>query len=352
MKGALLWTAVAALLMLGIDRLMPSDSSSVDRQDYLQRLAPFDADEPPSIAGLSFVDQKGGQEHFYLQQEGQWRCASVYGAVALAPEVQALIADLLQARGEEVAPASRASEYGIGEDRGWLLRLHGPEFATREDRDLLFEVRLGFSLSGLGEGRSFAHLPAAEQVLEIDRNPGSKLQQEEGKRLPPLLDKRLLAGEWPERGEGLARAFIDYTDGRSIELNSRVIGAAPAPHLPAPREWLAIEGERRVPCLPYRIGAWQSFLYHVPYLGLSDPGAAERRGLDEPVAKLTLIQVQGDPIELRIGRSAPSGATFVLNSKTGMLCLLNREEIDLLLVSLESLGSAERSNPWEAWLPK
>jgi hypothetical protein len=297
-----------------------------------------------SISGVSSEEE----QLLYVQLDDQWRCESAYGAICLTSQVEALVDDLAGAWGEPVADSSRAAAFGIGLERPLIVRLFGsdPEAAP------LLEVELGASLPGLGEGRGFARLAGSEELLELDCNPRTRLVSEQERRLPPLLDERLLAGEWPSRGAGISRAFIDHTDGRSLDVQSRVTGAPLEPGAPAPREWMALEGETRARCLPYRIGAWQSYLYHLAYRGLSDPTAANRRGLDQPQATLTLIQIDSEPIELLIGRSAPSGATFVLNKKTNLLCLLDREEVDLLLATVEMLCSMDRENPWEEWLPR
>lgn len=353
MKRAFLIVGLLALGLFGLDSLVARSGDAWLTSDYLRPLLSAEEREALEVAAVSIRLPGSEVEHLYVREEGNWRCATVYGATALKTEVESLIGELVTTFGELVAEDARSSAYGLGEAERCLIRLHGPALDAEGTRQVLCEFELGASLEGLAGGRSFARRLGSGDILEIDADPRARLSVEPGERLPPLLDQRLLSGEWPERGEGLQRVFLDYTNGPSLELRSRSLGPAPAPNLPAPREWIVIDGDRRLPCIPFRIGAWQSFLYHVPYHGLSDPAAAERRGLDEPQATITLLQLRGEPIELVVGRSAPTtGATFVLNKKTGLLCLLSLDEVKALLATVEGFASSEIENPWESWLPK
>jgi len=257
------------------------------------------------------------------------------------------------ARGEVVASGARAAAHGIGVEGGLRVTLHGPRMAEDPGQDARLVVELGTSLPGLEGGRGFARVAGTDEVLELDRDPRSRLWPDDpGRRLPPLLDERLLAGELPDLGQGLQRAFVDLADGRSLEVRSRVLGPAPGPDQPPPREWVALEGERTARCLPYRIGGWQSFLYRVPYGGVAPTERAASLGLDRPVAQVTLLQVDGEPIELVVGRPGSSGSTFVWNKATDTLCLLTEDDVRLLLPTVDDLRSTDLENPWEAWLPR
>lgn len=305
------------------------------------------------VAGITIEGLDQGERFVYVRQADRWVCPTVYGALALSQKIDTLLSGLIESWAQEVAPSEAADAYGINEGHPLRVLLHGERMADDPNFDVLLEWQIGRSLPGLGVGRSFVRTGETGPILEINTDARLLIvSADPERRLPPLLDERLLAGEWPQLGEGIERAFIDYADGRAIEVKSRVLGPAPSPDQPPPREWIAVEGERTARCLPYRIGGWQSFLYKVPYRGLSDPAAAERRGLDEPVAKITLVQVEGESIELTVGRSADSGATFVMNHRTGMLCLLQAQDVVLLLADVEQLCSTEVSNPWEDWLPR
>jgi|GEM_PF-1992545 len=345
---SLLVAAGACALLWGVERGL---ASRAPISSAARHFAPLVESPPSAVTAFRLHPPGEAGAHLYRLEAGVWRVPTAFGAPALEPEVGALLADLLEARGQEVARPERGSAYGLAREERWVVELFGP--GTELDAEAAgLRLELGRSLPGVGGGRGFARRGADGPVLELDRDPRARLLLPEGERLPPLLDQRLLAGEWPARGQGIERAFVDHADGRALELSSELLGPAPGPGMPAPRRWFAREGERRSPCLPFRVAAWQAFLYRLPYRGLTDPTAAERRGLDRPVAKLTLLQLDSEPVELVVGRSAETGATFVLNSKTGLLCLVDRAEAELLLASLEGLCSSEIENPWEAWLPR
>lgn len=353
MRRALVLATILCAVSWGALRALRDSGEGARASDHLRALVAPEERARLSVAALSISGLgEHEQDLVYAQREGVWRCESVFGALALTPAIEALVDDLTGAWGERVAGAPRAAAFGFDPERPLVVRLFAPSATGSASGEPLLELELGASLPGLGRGRGFARLVGSEQLLEIDRNPRARLAGDPQRRLPPLLDERLLAGEWPERGAGISRAFIDFADGRALDVQSRVAGASPQPGVPPPREWMVVEGEARARCLPFRIGAWQSYLYHLTYRGLADPTLAARRGLDEPVATLTLIQIAGEPIELVVGRSAPSGATFVLNKKTNLLCLVDRAEVELLLATVEMLCSTDRENPWEEWLPK
>ncbi len=320
---------------------------------HLHPIVSLDRRAELSITGITIEGLPQGERFVFVRKRSTWTCPTVYGALASDLEIDAFLGELILAWGERVAGPQRKAAYGFDASSPLRVRLHGPGMSSDADRDVLLEVDLGKSLPGLGEGRGYLSPVNSQELYEIDQNPRKRLQRADDKKLlPPLLDERLLAGEWPRLGEGIERAFIDWSDGRSLEVRSRVLGPAPDRNTPAPREWVAMDGDNTARILPYRIGGWQSLLYRVKYEGLADPALAERRGLDEPQATITLVQVGGDAIELVIGRSAPSGQAFVLNRKTNMLCLLAAADLELLVPTVQGLCSVDMANPWEAWLPK
>ncbi len=353
MRRALLAAALLAAGLGLVRRALEPPPPPVSG-DLLRELVPAAEREGLRVAGVTVEGLPQGERFVYVRgADGRWRCPTVHGAVALSIPLEELVAEVLTARAEVVAGGARAAAHGIEAEGGLRLTLHGPRMAEDPARDARLVLELGRSLPGLEGGRGFARLAGSDEVLELDRDPRSRLwPRETGRRLPPLLDERLLAGEFPDLGQGIERAFVDLADGRSLEVRSRVLGPAPAPDRPPPREWIAVEGDRTARCLPYRIGGWQSFLYRVPYLGVAPPSAAARLGLEDPLAKLTLLQVAGEPIELVVGRTGSAGSVFVWNRATDLLCLLSEADAALLLPEVDDLCSTEVANPWEAWLPR
>jgi hypothetical protein len=161
-----------------------------------------------------------------------------------------------------------------------------------------------------------------------------------------------MAGDFPGPGEGLVRAFVDWSDGRALELFLRELPAAEEP-LPgrATREWVAVQDGLEAICLPFRIAAWQGFLFRVGYVGLADPRRRDELGFaDGPVVRLTLFLSDGSGTSLEVGRRVEGGGAFVWNEKTGMLCLVSAEHVALFAPELDMLCEPDLANPWEAWL--
>lgn len=317
----------------------------------IERIVPRVEAQDWKVAALTLAIA-GKPELVYLQRGGAWRCASAFGAVALASEVEAVAGGIVEAIGElRTDDPARQLEYGFGAADTLRVALHGPGFAKQADRDELVALEIGRALPGVGGGRSFVRRSGTSAVLEIQRDPRALLHSKDG--LPPLLDRRVLAGEWPQAGEGVARAFVDFEGGRSIEL---VVRRTPREKLlpgQAPEEWIAIEGGEESVCLPYRVAAWQSFLFHVGYLGFADPREAPRLGLEgEPRARVSLFLTRGDPIELAVGRPNANRQSFVANRKTGMLCLVAPEHAPLFAPTVDMLCETSMPNPWEEWLSR
>jgi hypothetical protein len=353
MKRTGLTLVMVVALVLGLRAGFGSRASARTDPEHLTPLVSLEDRDGLAIGGITIEGLPQGDRFIYVRANSQWTCPTVYGAIGTSQEIEAFLSEVILAWGERVAGTDRRADYGFDVERPLRVTLHGPKMATDPERDIVLEIELGMSLPGLGEGRGYLRRVDGEDLFEIDQNPRKRLRPaEESQKVPPLLDERLLAGEFPTLGEGIERAFVDWSDGRSLEVRSRVLGPPPDRNSPPPREWVAMEGEDTARILPYRIGGWQSLLYRVNYEGLADPKIAERRGLDEPSATITLLQVGGDAIELVVGRRAPSGQAFVLNRKTNMLCLLASEDVELLLPTVPWLCSGDIANPWEAWLPK
>lgn len=275
---------------------------------------------------------------YVVDEQGVWRCANAEDAIARPKAVGGLVLDLVRATGlPREVPAERRPAYGLGEDAPRVV-LFGAGFATGADRSALAEILLGEDV----EGRRAWIAPEGGAVWEIDRTPRARFAQPAHDRLPPMLDRRLLAGEQPDPGEGFTRAFLDFADGRSREL--RRVGAA------GTWSWeLHAPGEEPVPVLPYRIAGWQSFIYRAPYAGFAAASEAERLGVTDPWLTITLVDARG-AIELAVAEPRERGPLAVRNARNGMLVLLAPEHAERLVPSDADLLDRGRANPWEEWL--
>jgi hypothetical protein len=298
------------------------------------------------IAALSVEYGASGERFEYSRRAGLWRSDTAFGALVLEPSMDGLLSQLLGAVGEmRTSDPARRAAYGL--DGAQLVRvsLFGPAVGAGGETAPLLRFDLGRSLAGIGGGRSWVRLGGDDRLFEIQFDPRARLRRDAPSGLPPLLDERLLAGECPQPGGGLSRVFLDRRTGESLQLSSEL--GAPGS---LGRRWRATSGDARAPCLPYRMAAWQAFLYRAPFVATLDPKHARELGLQDPTATLTLFQVDAEPIVLQIGAADSSGQVTVLNEKTGSLCHVAPEVFDLLLPGIDQLCEPRMANPWEAWL--
>jgi len=322
------------------------DASTKDASEHIRRLSQFSAAD---VAGVGISFPASDEQFGYALSDGRWRCATASDALALAPALERLIDDLTHATGlSREVPGARLAAYGFGEQAP-VVQLYGKDMRPLSDErgPALFEIG-----KRVAEQRTYVRLQGSAFVWEIDRVPHRHFEREVGDRLPPMLDRRLLAGELPESGGGFTRAFLDFADGRSLELQ-RVVGAqgyawelavaATEPGTQSGAEWAP------VPALPYRVAGWQSFLYRSPYVGFAAPAEAERLGLAEPWLRMTLVDVEGT-IELAVAAPIPNTPLAVLNSRSKMIVLLAPELAPLVAPTTADLVDRTLTNRWEAWL--
>jgi len=294
---------------------------------------------PDDIAGVGLEFPATGERFLYVRDAGQWRCINASRAVALDGALDGLVADLVSAgeMSREVAD-DRLEAYGFT-SAAPRVTLFGTDLNAREDRDELIGFTLGSELEGR---RSYVRIEGADPVHEIDSLPEQRFARDAGDRLPPMLDRRMLAGEWPDPTGGFTRAFLDFEDGRSMEL-ARVGD-------PNTYNWqLRTPDAEPLPVLPYRIAGWQSFVYRAPYAGFAAPSEAPRVGLETVWLTITLIDPT-DSIVLEVGTPVADRPLAVRNTKTGMLVLLAPENAALLVPTEGDLLDRSRANRWESWL--
>lgn len=294
---------------------------------------------PEDVAGVGVEFPETGERFLYLREAGVWRCINASRAIALDGALDGLVADLVAASGmsREVAD-DRLPAYGFTPTAP-RVTLFGPNLQSREDRDELIRITLGIELEGR---RSYVKIDGTNPVHEIDSLPAQRFARDESDRLPPMLDRRMLAGEWPTPTGGFTRAFLDFADGRSMEL-ARVGD-------PNTYNWqLRTPDAEPLPVLPYRIAGWQSFVYRAPYAGFAAPSEAPRVGLETVWLTITLIDPT-DSIVLEVGTPAADRPLAVRNTKTGMLVLLAPENAALLVPTEGDLLDRGRANRWESWL--
>ncbi|MCA8981898.1 MAG: hypothetical protein H6831_14375 [Planctomycetes bacterium] len=334
MRGCWIWLLTCACLVPA--SCAPEGASAKSSEVRIERITGL---ESTQVAGVGVQFPGSGERFLYVREDGAWRCVNALDAVALDGALDGLVADLTAATGtsREVADA-RLGAFGFAEDSPEVT-LFGADWRTQQDRDELARFTLGAEVEGR---RSYLRVVGAHAVFEVDRLPARRFERAEGDRLPPMLDRRMLAGEWPDATGGFTRAFLDFTGGKSVEL-ARVGDATTY-------AWeLRVPGAEALAVLPYRMAGWQSFLYRTPYAGFAAQAEAERVGLREVWLTITLVDAAGS-IVLEVGELNADRPVAVRNRKTGMLVLLAPENAALLVPSEADLLDRGRANRWESWL--
>lgn len=333
-RGWIVALALAASsLVVACGGKQSTDAHAAGTIERLTQLTPED------VAGVGVEFPESGERFLYLREDGQWRCINASRAIALDGALDGLVADLVAASGmsREVAD-DRLPAYGFTPNAP-RVTLFGADLQSREDRDELIRITLGIELEGR---RSYVKIDGTNPVHEIDSLPAQRFAREEGDRLPPMLDRRMLAGEWPDATGGFTRAFLDFADGRSLELARVGDANTYAWQLRAPdAEPLSV--------LPYRVAGWQSFLYRTPYAGFAAPTEAPRVGLDAVWLRITLADANNTTV-LEVAEPHAERPLAVHNSRNGMLVLLAPEHAALLVPTEGDLLDRGRANRWEAWL--
>ena len=332
MKATLLLAGLlAGLLFLERFQAPASSNASLTHRSLLTE------GERAELQLTGFVLSDAGARHEYRGGQGDWRCVSAFGAIANPREVTDLSIALLSQPASLRAPAlttARAGDFGF--DDGVRV-----DFLRSEPDAAPLSFQLGDSVSSPGGRGVFVRRLGLDGVWELDAESLWPLLRERSPGFPPLLDQRLTAGCVLDPARGIRRAFIDFHGGASLELRPM--------ELEGEVRWALLDGSEERPLLPYRFAGWLSFLQRAPYAGFVNPSAQKERGLDPPVARVTLFPPEEAPIELVLGREV-EGEVYLLNKTNGMLLLLPEGWSELLAPGKAQLTSADGANPWESWL--
>lgn len=329
--------ALSSVLIIGCSS-SDEDNGRTEAASEIRRIVKLQSTEVAAV-GLDFPHTD--ERFLYVHENGQWRCVNASGAIALGEALNGLVTDLTAATGlaRDVRP-ERLAAYGF-DDNSPRITLFGVDWRTKDDRDELALFTLGDEVEGR---RSYLRTEGEQRVFEIDQLPARRFARTADDRLPPMLDRRMLAGEWPNPSGGFTRAFIDFTDGRSMEL------ARDASSRTYAWEWRKPDAQP-LQVLPYRIAGWQSYVYRAPYIGFAASTEADRLGLGPEAVWLRITLVDDDEsIALEVAEPSASRPLAVRNSKTGMIVLLAPGSEELLVPSDGDLLDRGRVNRWESWL--
>jgi len=357
MTRTLVVLASVAALLVALERLLPGSARDAENAPRLVRLADAARGSDTVVAGLSVERPSTAERFLYVRSRGVWRCLSAWGAPCDARRVEGLVVGLLGARGVERALGPDADgAFGFGAPGALELALHGRALLDDPGGDELLRVRFGAvtrpAAGAAPAGSTFARVASRQHALELDFDAHAALGEPSAPGLPPLLDARLVPGDFPGTGRRVERLFLDRAEGPDLELVRREREALPPAEHVAPAEtldweWLLIEGERQQVIPPLRGEAYVTWSPRAPYVALADPKSAGERGLASPRARLTIVPDAGEPLELEVGAATPQGGIWVRVPSVPLLAAVDARTARMLLPDASELADDGLRNLWD-----
>lgn len=348
-RASLVLAALAIGLTIASRALSPERGNSADARPISRLIPEADAGEL-NVAAIKLREPASGAELLYFRSRGVWRCASTFNAVCDSDLMTELLNDFTGARGVvRTHLAERANDYGFDDANRLELSFHGPGVMSAEDADLLLAFDIGHELAGTRHGRSFVRARGETTIVEVDRNSRKLLARAERSSLPPLLDRRILAGPWEGRPLGFERITITRPGSETVieyaDLPPGETGLGGATWT-----WRVTEGARTGETSPYVALGFTALALHSQYSGFANPKDAEELGLLPAAARVTLEPRSGELIQLTVGRPTPAGVSYLFHKQNRMLMQVDAETARLLAPTADMLLDQGGANPWELWL--
>ena len=332
MRSAVLLAALLAVLLFLERAAGPSAADAGETHRPLVGLA-----EQQSLELTGFALTIGGERHEYRQGERSWRCVTAFGAVAHPRQITDFTRALLTRPVAWRAPSTPLEgTSGFGLDAPIQV-----EFFQSEAVDGSLVFFLGEFVGSPNGASVFVRREGVDGVWELDAEHLEPLSIRRSAGLPPLLDRRLTAGCLLDPSRGIARAFIDFEAGTSLELHPEEADGG--------IRWVLSDGTSEREVLPFRLAGWLAFLQRAPYAGFTNPRSAAQRGLEPPAARVTLFPPDAPSIELVLGREV-DGEVYLQNRTSDMILLLPPDSSALIAPDARALTELEGGNPWERWL--
>ena len=344
-----MWRSVLVLagLFVGLSLLDRSEAS--DPGLAIEALVDPELAASLTIAAIEFHEPAREETLLYARSKGMWRCASTFGAVCDHEQMTELLHGFTRAHGVvRTEDPALAADFGFTTDEMFRVSFHGPKVLEDPDRDVLLSFDVGRALPGARNGRSFVRATGSDVIHEIDHDVRPLLERPSTKTIPPLMDRRILAGPWENRALGFDRLVIERANGVNTEI--RLIDVEPeGPDQPA-WAWRVTEGAKSGNAPYHRALGYTSFALQATYSGFANPNEAADLGLVPAAARVRMEPTDGEVIELVIGRPSPRGATSILHRQTKMLMQTDAETARLFMPDAATLLDPDLSNPWELWL--
>jgi len=298
-----------------------------------------------SYAAVQLEVPATGEDFLYVRARGRWRCHTAFLAPTLEGLVPNVVERLLGSRGlvRSRAQPPHAS-YGLDPPR-YRITLRGPQALSADDGDRIAGVEIGRTLTeGVLKPVTFARRIGDDRVLELPLDLRPELDRQPGNTLPPMLDERLVPGDWPGRGGAFRHLRIEGSHG-VISLVRRDLEDSEG------WEWLIQSSVHETqPASFERVETFCAFLMVVGYIGLEDPARAPEL-VSEPRTVVLAMPLDGEPVELYVGREAPRiDGSFCLNRGEGLLAVAAPDVVRALDPDPRAFVDPTVPDPWMPFL--
>ncbi len=375
------------LLLAGAAAGLLAADGALDRAETAERatrvrLGSFISDEESADLLVAAVRLTSGDGRSFLfgRVDGVWRCLDLHRAPARESDVSALLESIRAAKGVVLSDdRAKAPDYGFDVDRTWTVTFHGPALMSDPDEDVRLVVEVGDARPTV-DG-CFLRRPGSDDMWAVDTDPRTLLDggaSHDDTALPmtvpdglppsiaagplpvaagtssgaPLLDPALVPAAFPGEGRTVVAVEVDRAvgDDYALVMQRREVTPEEQALGQSGIRWVLRSpdgGEQSMQ--PVLSVSYLSFLKVAPWEDILDPARLTERGLDRPLAQLTLRADDGRSLVLVVGPGGADGLHAVADVTLQCAYLVRRELVELLLPEPERL-LFPGTNPWEPWL--
>lgn len=287
--------------------------------------------------------EASGESHSFGRVEGLWRCLSYHSAPADGRALQALLDAIAGAEGiVHTTDSAAAAQYGINVPTTLRVSIQGPRAQQDPGGDVLATLEIG-TAEGAREG-CFVRKKGTREIWSIAENLRAPLEARIAPGLPPLLAPSAVPTTWLEGGELARLTLVHGSETVRVERRERELTPEAAQPGMRPWKWVAIDAAGA----ETEIGeGYPSFLLRLPYVDVLDAASRAERGLDAPVATLTLESRSGAPLRLAFDAADAGGRVALWVAASEALYLVDPEVFRLAVPDAPLLATPPGDeDPW------
>ncbi|MBI5434871.1 MAG: hypothetical protein HZA52_18710 [Planctomycetes bacterium] len=314
----------------------------------VERLLPEERAKALVVAAVSLERPADGTRWILARKSGLWRSLDGRQAVCDSRAIEALVAELLEARVLRRATGdSERAAYGLAPTPEWRIELCGARVLSDPGRDVLFALDVGRSLA---PNAALVQHAGESAPLELDFDVASLLAAGFAPGRAPFEDARLVAGPFPGPQQTIDRVFVDHSDGAALELVRLRASEAELAAGAAAWTWqLSVDGLAK-PCPNPRAEAYLAFLTSIPIARALSTKSAAELGFERPTARVTALSSSGEAMVVEIVLRRDQDRAYGLNRTLATVAELDVEVAELVAPSAAGLLELERPNVWDSWL--